>query len=32
LATRVIKVNSGQIIQNYINHKPKTINQLNWSK
>ena len=29
LATRVIKVNSGQIIQNYINHKPKTINQLN---
>ncbi len=32
LATRVIKVNSGQIIQNYINPKPKTINQLNWSK
>lgn len=29
LATRVIKVNSGQIIQNYFNHKPKTINQLN---
>lgn len=32
LATRVIKVNSGQIIQNYFNHKPKTINQLNWTK
>ena len=32
LATRVIKVNSGRIVQNYFNQKPKTINQLNWSK
>ncbi len=31
LATRVIKVNSGCIAQNYINKNRKTVNQLDWS-
>ncbi len=31
LATRVIKVNSGYIAQNYENKKPKTVAQLDWS-
>lgn len=31
LATRVIKVNSGLIAQNYVNKKRKTVEQLDWS-
>jgi putative ABC transport system ATP-binding protein len=30
LADRVIKVNSGNILYNNINKKPKQINELNW--
>ena len=31
LATRVIKVNSGMIAQNYINKHPKKVEELDWS-